>query len=251
MARATVELLTDAFPGDPVLDIALTHALLNEVAGGRRAPALRIFRPGPTAAFGRLDAIAPGFERACALAREHGFTPIVRSVGGHAALFGDSCVVLEHVTRERDATAGLTARFEDQSRRVRSALAVLGADARIGELAGEYCAGAHSINVAGRIKVAGVAQRIVRHGAATSAVVVAGGGAALRAAIEAVYAALGIAVDLATAGALDEALPGVRVAQVVRALQDAYALDRTLEPRALDAGLIAAARELAPRHRVP
>ena len=39
--------------------------------------------------------------------------------------------------------------------------------------------------------------------------------------------------------------------QVARGLQDAYAADRTLEPRALDAGLIDAARELAPRHRAP
>jgi hypothetical protein len=59
----TLELITAAFPEDPVLDIALSHALLLEVAGGRRASALRVFRPGPTAAFGRLDALAPGFGR--------------------------------------------------------------------------------------------------------------------------------------------------------------------------------------------
>ncbi len=110
---------------------------------------LRIFRPGATAAFGRLDALAPGFERACAAAREHGYTPIVRSVGGHAALFDGSCVVLEHITHERDATAGLTARFEDQSRRVCDALAALGVDARVGELPGEYCPGPHSVNAGG------------------------------------------------------------------------------------------------------
>ena len=71
-----LELIADASPADPVLDIALTHALLLEVAGGRRGPALRIYRPGPTAAFGRLDALAPGFGRACATARAHGFTPV-------------------------------------------------------------------------------------------------------------------------------------------------------------------------------
>ena len=50
---------------------------------------------------------------------------------------------------------------------------------------------------------------MVRHGAATSAVVVVGGGPDLRATVAAVYAELEIPVDPATAGALDEELPGV------------------------------------------
>ena len=78
-------------------------------------------------------------------------------------------------------TAGLQARFEAQSALLRDALAGLGADARIGELAGEYCAGAHSINLGGRIKVVGIAQRAIRHGALTTAVIVVGGGGRLRA----------------------------------------------------------------------
>jgi octanoyl-[GcvH]:protein N-octanoyltransferase len=247
---SSVELITAGFPADPVLDIALSHALLDDVASGRRAPVLRIFRPGATAAFGRLDALLPGFARARAIARERGLTPILRSVGGHAAVFDERCVVVEHVSREADATAGLLARFEDQARRVRDALASLGADARIGELAREYCPGAHSVNVGGRVKIAGIGQRMVRHGAATSAVVVAGGGPELRAAIESIYAALGISVDVATAGALDEQLPGVTPDEVSRRLHDAYAVDRRLEPREVDAELLDAARELAPRHRV-
>jgi octanoyl-[GcvH]:protein N-octanoyltransferase len=246
---SAVELLAAAFPADPVLDIALSHALLAEVAAGRRAPALRVFRPGPTAAFGRLDALRRGFPRACALARERGLTPVLRSVGGHAAVFDERCVVVEHVVREQDATAGLRARFEDQSRRVRDALATLGADARIGELAGEYCPGPHSVNVGGRVKIAGIAPRMVRHGAATSAIVVAGGGADVRAAIEPIYAALELPVDLATVGALDEELPGVTVEKVVERLVQAYDVDP--EPRELDAALLDAARELVPRHRVP
>ena len=247
---SAVELITAAFPGDPVLDIAVSHALLADVASGRRRPALRVFRPGATAAFGRLDALQPGFRRACAIARERGLTPLVRSVGGHAALFDERCVVVEHITREEDATAGLQARFEDQSRRVREALAGLGADARIGELAGEYCAGPHSVNVGGRVKVAGIGQRMVRHGAATSAIVVAGGGAPLRAAIESIYAALAIAVDPSTAGALDEELPGVTPDDVARRVRAVYAAALHLEQGDVDAAMLDAARKLAPRHRV-
>jgi octanoyl-[GcvH]:protein N-octanoyltransferase len=246
----TDELITAAFPADPVLDIAITHALLAGVASGRRPSVLRLFRPGPTAAFGRLDALLPGFGRARAAARAHGLTPVLRSVGGHAAVFDQRCVVVERIARAADATAGLQARFDDMSARVRDALASLGADARIGELPGEYCPGPQSVNVGGRVKVAGIAQRMVRHGAATSAVVVVGGGHGLRAAVADVYAALELPVDVATAGALDEQLPGVRVDDVVRALRGAYA-DLPLEPRRVDAALLIAARALVPRHRVP
>jgi len=247
---SALELYAAAFPADPILDIAISHALLADVAAGRRPPALRLFRPGPTVAFGRLDALLPGFGSACAAARDFGFTPVLRSVGGHAAVFDGGCVVVEHLTHEDDATSGLHARFERQARRVRAALASLGADARIGQLAGEYCAGEYSVNVGGRIKVVGIAQRMVRHGALTSAIVLVAGGPELRAAIAAVYAELEIPVDPATAGALDEAVPGVTVEAVAERIRGAYA-DQKLEPREIDAALIAEASTLTARHRAP
>jgi lipoate-protein ligase A len=245
MRRAPV-LITAATPADPVLDVALSDALLREVAAGRHGDVLRVFRPGAAVAFGRLDALRPGFAIACARARALGFTPLVRSVGGHAAVYDGRSVVLEHITREADATAALAERFAAQAELVRGVLAGAGADARIGELAGEYCPGAHSINVGGRIKVAGIAQRLIRHGALTSAVIVVGGGAAVRAAVTAVYAALGLDVDPATAGALDEVLPGVTADAVAERLRAAYGAGA---PGDVDAGLLAAARELAQAHR--
>ena len=77
-----------------------------------------------------------------------------------------------------------------------------------------------------------------------------GGGAELRAAIEAVYEALAIAIDPAIAGALDDELPGVTPGDVARALEQAYAADSHLEPRALDPAVLASARDLTVRHRV-
>lgn len=165
-------------------------------------------------------------------------------------MFDQRCVVVEHITRAADATAGLQERFEDQSARVRDALASLGADARIGELAGEYCPGPHSVNVGGRVKIAGIAQRMVRGGAATSAVVVVGGGTELRAAIADIYGALALPVDVATAGALDEELAGVGVDDVARALHEAYD-DATFEHGEVDGELLIAAGALMARHRVP
>jgi len=239
---------TAGVPGDPALDIAVTHALLRAVAEGRRADALRVYRPGPTAAFGRLDVLRPGFARACAVAREHDLEPVVRPAGGHVAPYGPDAVIVEHVTREEDVTAGLQDRFGQQATLLRDVLAALGADVRIGELPGEYCPGAYSINVGGRSKVAGIAQRAVRGAALTTAVVTVTGGPALRAAIAAVYAALDLDVEPAVAGALDEAVPGVTPDAVAARVAAAYG---DPPPAELDGELLDAARALAGRHRVP
>ena len=118
-----MDLITHATPDDPVLDIALSHALLREVAAGRRSPALRLFRPGPTVALGRLDALRPGFDRACAIAVEHGHVPAVRPAGGHAAVYGPACLIVERLTAEDDVTAGLEERFAAQAALLRDALA--------------------------------------------------------------------------------------------------------------------------------
>jgi lipoate-protein ligase A len=246
-APAPPVLITAATPADPVLDVALSDALLRDVAAGRRGPVLRVFRPGAAVAFGRLDALRPGFALACARARELGFTPLVRSVGGHAAVYDERSVVVEHITPEVDATAALQDRFAAQAELVRGVLAGAGADARIGELRGEYCPGAHSVNVGGRIKVAGI-QRLIRHGSLTSAVIVVGGGARVREAVSAVYGALGLDVDPQTAGALDDVLPGTSPDAIAHRMRDAYGAGAPVAP---DAALLAAARELTDRHRAP
>jgi octanoyl-[GcvH]:protein N-octanoyltransferase len=220
------------------------------VAAGRRGDVLRIFRPGPTLAFGRLDMLLPAFPDASAIARRRGYVPVVRSAGGHAAVYDAGCLVVEHVTREQDVTGGLQARFETQSSLLRDVLAGLGADARIGELPGEYCAGAHSINLGGRIKVAGIAQRAVRHGALTTAVVVVAGGERLRSVIAEIYATLGLAVDPARAGALDDELPGLAVERVGAAILAGYERTGPLTHVGADDELRDAARALVARHEV-
>jgi lipoate-protein ligase A len=234
-----------------VLEIALTHALLRDVAARRRPPALRILHPGPTVAFGRLDALRAGFAAARDAARRHGHVPVIRPAGGHAAVYDAGCVVVEHVTAEDDVTAGLADRFAAQSTVLQGALVGLGVDARIGELRGEYCPGAHSINVGGRLKVAGIAQRAIRGGALTTAVVTVQDGPHLRAVVADVYAALAIDVVSAAAGTLDEALPGITAPRVADQVRAAYAAQAELRPRRLDPALVAAARALAVRHRVP
>lgn len=246
-----MRLLRDSFPERPALDIALSNALLVRVARGELGPTVRLYRPGPTLAFGRLDALLPGFGEAGAAARDAGFEPIVRLAGGHAAAYHELSLIYEEITTTRDATAGLHDRFRDAAALLADALDGFGVDARVGEIPGEYCAGAYTISAAGRLKLAGTAQRAVRGGALVSAFVLVGGGERLRAALFDVYRALELVWDPATAGALDDVVPAVTVAAVEEAILAVRGRDRELTEAAVDDDTLALARELEARHRWP
>jgi hypothetical protein len=66
--------------------------------------------------------------------------------------------------------------------------------------------------------------------------------------VSAVYGTLGLDVDAAVAGALDEVLPGVTPGEVAGAIADAYAPHRT---HAVTDELVRAAEALRARHAVP
>lgn len=214
------------------------------MGAGERPDALRVVVPAPTVAFGRLDERLPGFPAAAAAARAHGYAPVVRRVGGHAAPYDEGSLVVEHVMATREGPAGMHRRFDAEAALLAGALVDLGLDARVGELPGEYCPGAHSLNVGGRLKVGGLAQRTVRGAALVSASLVVTGGEGLRAVVADVYAALDLPVDPAVAGALDEELPGLDVATVAQAVVDAHArAGARVVPGRLGASLLAEARE--------
>jgi len=244
-----VDLLNDGFPGRAAFELAVTDALLARVARGEREPALRVFRPAPAVAFGRLDALRPGYAAACDVARRHGFEPVLRLGGGHAAAFDEGCLVIDEVTRQPAVTQGLTERFERVTGTLAAALSSVAGDVRVGELPGEYCAGRWSLNVAGRAKIAGTAQRIVRGAALVTAVVVVQGAERIRSVLAGVYDALELAWDPATAGALEDAAPGVTPPDVHRAIALEWGV--ALDGAALDAGTLALAERLERRHRTP
>src|SRR4051794_41791294 len=87
-----MRLLRASLPDRPRLDAALGAVLL---AHAGDEPLLRVSRPAPTVGFGRLDRIRPGFGDAVLAARAHGFEPVLRAPGGHAAAYHHGSVVLE------------------------------------------------------------------------------------------------------------------------------------------------------------
>jgi len=173
---------------------------------------VRVCRPEPTVGFGRLDVRLPGYPAAVEAARAHGFAPEVREPGGHAAAYHRGSLLVE--VTGRGGIEGVRRRFEHVSAWIVGALRGLGVDARVGEVPGEYCAGRWSVNLGGRVKLAGLAQRVARGGWTVGAAIVCEDVEPVRAVLVDVYAALGLPFDPATVG-----VPGPPLEVVERAIR--------------------------------
>jgi lipoate-protein ligase A len=246
-----VRVVRDGTPDRPVLEVALSEALLLRVARGELPQTLRLYRPGPTVAFGRLDALRPGYAAASAAARAAGFEPVLRSPGGHAAAYDQGTVGFDLVVPTEHVLDGVHPIFRRTSAALAEALAALGADARVGAVPGEYCPGDYTVNARGRVKLVGTAQRAIRGASLLGGFVVVSGAERLRAVLEPVYAALELAWDPATLGALEDEVPGVAMADAEDAVVTALAPGEPAAPAApaaLDAATRALAEELMAGH---
>jgi octanoyl-[GcvH]:protein N-octanoyltransferase len=239
-----LRLLRERFPDRPAFGTAVSEAILTRVAAGELPPTLRLHRPGRELAFSKQDRLAPGFERAVAAASAAGFEPVLRLAGGRAAAFHEGTLALARATPDPHPARNTKARFEEISGVVTAALATLGIDARVGEVPGEYCPGAWSVNARGRLKLVGIGQRLIAGGAHIGVVVVVTDSALLRRALEPVYDALELEWDPATAGAVEDEAPGVTLGGVEEAILAELSRSTPLEPATLDAATLALAERL-------
>jgi hypothetical protein len=131
-----------------------------------------------------------------------------------------------------------------------AALAALGIDARVGEVPGEYCPGAWSVNARGRTKLVGIGQRLIAGGAHRGAVIVVGGSERIRQVLVPVYDALGLAWDPATAGSVEDEVGEVGLDAVEQAILSELAGRYRLSERGLDAVTLELAARLEPDHQV-
>lgn len=238
-----MQLFRQGFPERPALDMAVSHALLLGVAQRTRPPAARIYEPGPTVAFSKLDSHAPGFAAACDAARAHGYAPLIRLGGGHAAAYGPGCLVVEEIVTHGSVLEGLQERYARVTAGLESALRGLGLPAEAGALEGEYCAGAHSLHADG-VKVAGISQRVVKGAALTSSVVLVDAGPSVRDVLVDVYRGLAIEWRPQTAGSLADVAAVPPLEAVARALSPEGG-----EPARLDDQDLRRAADLEPEHR--
>jgi octanoyl-[GcvH]:protein N-octanoyltransferase len=245
-----LRLLRDSFPDRPAFGTAVSRAILGRVASGELPPTIRLHRPARELAFSRQDRAAAGFERAVAAARGLGFEPVLRLAGGRAAAFHEGTLALARAWPTADPARTTRDRFNGVSATIAAALRGLGVDARVGEVPGEYCPGAWSVNARGKRKLVGIGQRLISGGAHVGAVIVVTGSELLRAVLEPVYETLELDWDPASVGAVEDEVAGVTLDDVEAAIVAELSRSSELEPTILDAETLAVAQELAAEHRV-
>ena len=224
-----LRLIRHSFPNQPGLNTAISRTILRRVAAGELPPTIRIHRPGREVAFGRQDLASPGYETAAQAARAAGFAAVERLAGGRAAVFHEGTIAIARAYADPQPPKRTYARFEEMADLIAAALRGLGVDARVGEVTGEYCPGAYSVNARGATKLAGIGQRMIRGGAHIGGVVVAFGGRDVARVLVPVYEALGLDWDPATSGSVSEELgrevdPGELEKAVIAELAKSYEL---------------------------
>src|SRR5215217_2080434 len=202
----SLRLIRHSFPDDPELSTAVSRTILRRVAAEELPATVRIHRPGREVAFGRQDVASPGYERAAEAARAAGFAAVERLAGGRAAVFHEGTIAIARAYSDPQPPKRTYARFEEMAEVITATLRELGVDARVGEVPGEYCPGAYSVNARGKTKLSGIGQRMIRGAAHMGGVVVASGGEEIARVLVPVYEALGLDWDPTTSGSASEEL---------------------------------------------
>lgn len=213
----SLSLIRESRPG--ALDVAISHSILDAVSAGELGPTLRLHRPGAIVAFGRADRVTAGYQAAVRAARAHGFEAVERLAGGRAAVFHEKTIAFSLALPTDEPKLRISERFEEIATLMADAFVSLGVDARIGEVPGEYCPGQWSVNVAGKIKVMGVGQRLVRRAVHVGGVVVVDDAHRIKDVLIPVYRALGLDWDPRTAGSLADRSPGVTIDLALGAIE--------------------------------
>jgi lipoate-protein ligase A len=248
MARGQIRVLRDTYPGRPALDTAISRATLQRVARELEPESLRLYRPDAVVAFGRRDAKAPGYTMAVRAARERGFAAIERLAGGRAAVFHEATLAFAWAIPDPSAREHVDQHFDELADIMVAAFRALGIDARVGEVPGEYCPGAHSVNAVGARKLMGVGQRVIRGATHVGGVVVVGGSTRIREVLVPVYSALGLDWRPQSVGCLEEEIGSLDAEQVERAILSEFATRYELLPDAVGAETRELAEALEPDH---
>ncbi|WP_323675303.1 lipoate--protein ligase family protein [Halorubellus sp. PRR65] len=214
---------------DALADGAATGQLRDRVAETGQ-PAVRVWAPARIVAFGRRDTRSDGYGAAAAAAREHGYEPVERSVGGRAVAYdGETTLAFARITPVDGVRGGLDERYDALTRDVRGALAGLGVDASEGEPPESFCPGQHSLRTTAGGKLAGLAQRVTQGAAITSGVLVVANRDDLAGVLAPVYRALDVPFDPASVGSVANAGGPSDPDRVRAALEDALVGDRDRE----------------------
>jgi lipoate-protein ligase A len=186
------------------------------------------------------------------LARAAGYEPVIRLAGGHAAVFLETSMAFAWASADPNAPLHISDRFERLTGWIVAALEHLGLDARIGEVPGEYCPGEYSVNIAGRVKVMGVGQRVIRGGAHVGGVLTVAQSEQLREILVPIYEALEFDFRPETAGGIADFDAALTPDDVISALVEVLRADapdaRVVDEMDFDPSILRAAQDLVPLH---
>jgi lipoate-protein ligase A len=169
--------------------------------------------------------------------------------GGRAAVFHEGTIAFTRAYPDPHPASRTYERFEEVAALVSGTLEDLGIDARVGEVPGEYCPGAYSVNAGGARKLAGIGQRMIRGGAHVGVVIVVSGEELVREALVPVYEALELDWDPDTSGSVAAELGReVDPDEVTDALVARLGRDNVVSEAELDDETLALARRLLDDH---
>jgi octanoyl-[GcvH]:protein N-octanoyltransferase len=241
----------DPVPGSEATNLALAHVLAKRAERESSFEALHVYQPsGRVVAFGRRETRSPGFPAGVRAARDAGYEPVIRATGGLAVAYTEQSLVVHHVRHEMEPTGGLDDRFMEFGQRWVDILRTLGVEAQLGAVPGEYCPGAHSVNVRGDSKLVGTAQRVLRQAWLFASLVVVGAEAELRTVLTEIYGHLGQPFDPRSVGSLSSENAALDARTVAGAVVTAYAGSTEPLPVNSVGELLDDAARLADDHRV-
>lgn len=170
----------------------LQQAVLEEVAAGSRGPTTLLWTSSRYVGATRPETRLPAFGEAARLAEEAGFPVLVRNSGGGAVAANGGSVSFSLTFPIEEMRHGLYERYAEGVELVVAALGRLGVAAEAGEVEGEFCPGAYSVRSGGYsgVKIAGLAQRVIRRAARVEALVLVTETAEVRRVLELFYGAL-------------------------------------------------------------
>lgn len=209
-------MLAPFIDGEPFSHVSRVLSALQQ--RGENARMLRVTSPEALVAFSHREERLPGYAQATQWARELGYLPLLRPLGGTFAPMDPGSIIVEEF--------GFTTEDEWPQERYQRHAGLLcevyrsfGADAHIGEVPDEYCPGRYSIHRSGEVKISGTAQRVSKDAWVVSTTVRVTSAAPLRPVIAACATAFGAAVDPLRAGSLLEDDHEISVDEVASAIQ--------------------------------
>ena len=234
---------------DPVMDVAISSAILKQVSAGDLKETIRLFKPRRTLAFAPRDIRDPNYEKAVNLAISYGFQPVKRLTGGRAAVFHEGTLGFAWTIPDENPRLNVELRFKVISDLIKRSLCNLGFDARVGEVEGEYCSGKYSVNLNGNLKVMGVGQKLAPHACHIGGVIVVNDSHLTKSILVAIYQELRIDWEPKTAGSLDDINGNIHIDDVQNSILQCIKSTNKLSYRKLSKKTIGLAKQLLKHHK--